>query len=351
MRSLMLVAPVVLLPLMASAQPAMDPSQPVQPQRTPRAGLFGGRRQPTPAPEMTNPIFEPPPPTVSQPAESNADGGERRQTPRPRKTPAKAESDVKPKKEVTPKPTEKELKKKNAEAELAQAVDKATTTVADFLNAANNGLYTQARDFLTPQMQRYLDSDASIPQGGLKGVLDQITGDGSIRGWALTARVRGEGGRVEAEIEYRSGETQKRDFDLIKTGTDWKIILPVSGAPKAGGNGGESHKAAAAPAKAVQVITPVPGPSADPQPKAETPAPNTAAPAAPQPVAQAPADTAPKPAVDPVAAALTNPAESSAKEPEKPAAKGQVADKGKSALSDAPWQVDLRPGTTEKTKQ
>jgi hypothetical protein len=124
------------------------------------------------------------------------------------------------------------------------AADEATSTVADFLLAAHEGNYSKAEEFLTPEVQKYFASELSAIYGSLKTVLDKITGDGTIAQVTYTGEGRGEGFRIYADIEYKSGQTSTRRFDLIKLKGDWKIALPVGpGADEASESGTSGNPA------------------------------------------------------------------------------------------------------------
>jgi hypothetical protein len=331
---------VALLPALAGAQfPVQQPAEQPQPD-TGRRGFFG-RRQPTPTPVAPVPVMpeeivpqQPPPAERQQPAPTPRP----RRTPAPERTPARRDTserrDTKPESSDSKKPEEAAKKAETAKKspedlareKLAVAVDKVTTTMANFLNAANKGLYEQAAGMLTPQFQKYFESEASVPTGGIKAALDAITHDGAIRRWQLTTSVRGEGARVQADIEYATGISERREFELLLINGDWKIILPM----------GEAAK-------------PKPLPSVPPSQRAKAP---DTAPTVPTPppvspdltpgAAASPLDALP---VRPAAAGETTAAEASAN-PDGSGSKPVSAAGGttQSALSDAPWGTRVNPG-------
>lgn len=201
----------------------------------------------------------------------------RRATPAPaRRTPKAAEKTPAPKENQASKSSstdedlenmvnklDKDSKKASAdEEELAKAADEATTAVAGFLRAANDGLYSKASSYLTPEIQKYFESEISAVNGTLKTVLDQLTRNGDIRSVTYSnATVRGEGAVVDAELTYGSGPSERRLFDLLKVKNNWKIVLPI--------HGGKSSSAGA------RISAPPPPPPV--APPAPTPAPTPAA--------------------------------------------------------------------------
>ena len=169
------------------------------------------------------------------------------------------------------------VKASEVENELAKSADEATTIVAGFLRSSNDGVYSKAATYLTPELQKYFESEMSAVNGSLKTVLDQVTRNGDIRSVTYAnATVRGEGAVVDAELTYGTGSPEKKMFDLLKTKTGWKIVLPV--------NAGAAQKAAApAPARAaapsnammdrdvaVSAATPAPTPVITPAPPQPT---------------------------------------------------------------------------------
>jgi hypothetical protein len=127
----------------------------------------------------------------------------------------------------------KDLEKEKAaarklQAEMDKAADEATTAVAGLLRKANEGKYSEAFPYLTPELQKYFESEMSAINGSLKTVLDALTHGGDILSVTyVNATVRGEGVIVDAEMTFSGGQTEKRSFDVIKTKSGWKIILPV----------------------------------------------------------------------------------------------------------------------------
>jgi hypothetical protein len=145
------------------------------------------------------------------------------------------------------KQTEAEKEQNRLNKEMNQAADDATTAVARFLKSANDGVYSKALNYLTPETEKYFSSEISAVNGPLKTVLDGLTHNGNITmvTYANTT-VRGEGAVVDAELGFDNGGTERHSFDLLKTKDGWKIVLPVNGKVSARPTEGASSHAMAA---------------------------------------------------------------------------------------------------------
>jgi hypothetical protein len=101
--------------------------------------------------------------------------------------------------------------------------------VARFLQAANDGKYSTARSLLTPEVQRYFDSELSPLNGDLMGILDDLTKDGQLTliRYPL-ANVRGEGITVVAEMQYRDNSSAQHRFRVVEVNKNYRIALDVS---------------------------------------------------------------------------------------------------------------------------
>jgi len=311
------IALLILLALPAAAL-AQAPAQDAPRWRLPR---FGGGRNDQPAqPEQPQaapaeaPAQLPPPPAVVDDTPTPRREPRAEETRRPRTTPKpkpKEEASEEPKPKPKAKPDSKSPDAEEAADQTTRNIDAATSAVGDFLKEGNNGYYSKAAAYLTPQLQKYFDSEISAPMGGLMSALDRITREGTIRlvrysNW----RGRGELGRIDAEITFASGQAEKRAFDLMKIDGKWRLVIPVDG-------GGATPTTAAAPAPPPPAATPAPPPeAAEPQPTPARPAT--------QPQSSAPASSTPKPveAFAKIDAAIRAEADASTQ----------------SALSDAPWK-------------
>jgi hypothetical protein len=289
---------------------AQAPAQDAPRWRMPRFGSRSNEQPAQPAPAQAAPAEAPaqlpPPPPVAE------------NTPRPRREP-RAEETKRPQRprptpkaeepKATPKPSRKATEPEETPDLTTQKIDAATSAVGDFLKEANNGFYSKAALYLTPQLQKYFDSEMSAPMGGLTAALDRVTREGTIRlvrysNW----RGRGELGRIDAEITFASGQAEKRVFDLVKIDGKWRLQIPVDG-------GGASPTT----------------PSAAPAPPAATPAP-------PPPDASSPVATPERPS-SPQASASSTPKPVEAFAKIDAAIRAEADASTQSALSDAPWKA------------
>lgn len=254
--------------------------------------------------------------------------------PRTESTDRAASREEKPARTRAPREAEKETPKSTAKATKTPAqeqaeqtpdaqnilVTAATQVVWDFLQEANNGQYAAANKMLTPQLQKYFDSELSPIYGTLKQTLDEITHDGAITTVTFAnARVRGAGARVDAVLEFQLGARENRSFELLNMRTEekgakpeWRVTLKPSM------RAGQSHVAPAdTPASSGAPVTVIK---------------NTAAPSpSPTPALTAiPATPSPSPTVS--ATPTTSPA------PQQPSASAATKATTTSALSDAPWK-------------
>ena len=236
------------------------------PQRNASPTIQYPQQQTQPAPQFTPAPAATPVPSVSKPVRTT-----RRAAPKPKRRET-TDSDENTKKDAEPagqseklsvqitdgpkgesgeglskmvKALEKEKEEaRKRQAEGDKAADDATTAVAGFLRAANAGKYSDAFSYLTPELQKYFQSEISAVNGSLKTVLDEVTRRGDILSVTyVNAAVLGEGAVIDAEITFGSGSPEKRSFDVIKLKpAGWKIILPV--APRASTNTGNDHAVA-----------------------------------------------------------------------------------------------------------
>jgi len=315
------------IPSLAFSQFSLRRSEPTSPNAEPRQlaqrvtfpQQAQQQQQQAPPPQYNmqppaQPVPEAPPAARETPRRS-------RSTPAPRRTPRAETNREDGVEEMAAKLDKDEKKAKESEDELAKSADEATTIVASFLRSANDGVYTKAATHLTPELQKYFESEISAVNGPLKTVLDQLTRGGDIRSVTYSnATVRGEGAVVDAELTYGSGAPERRLFDLLKTKSGWKIVLSI--------NGEDNGQAAPPPQPRASIATPPPARNTSPEAllkglSTPTPAPTPAAPPAAAPATGDEGTTG-------GAAAATesgNTAVASAAGPEV-----------KSALADAPWK-------------
>ena len=182
--------------------------------------------------------------------------------------------------DVTPKPTKRpapepksdeEKREEAARLKLLQDIDVASTVVMNFMTAANQGEYIKALEYLSPAQQKFFESELSIPYGGVKGVLDQITRYGEVENvkWGPNdIKILGQGIHIEADIIFVDGKVERRGLDLLRVGETWKMVLDVRQFASASSVRPSAPPPAPEPGPA-PAPTPVPTPAATPAPPAE----------------------------------------------------------------------------------
>lgn len=209
---------------------------------TPRPSLWGrvlGRQAEAPAPVAT---VAPTAAPTRRPAVATTPKPEARKTATPKPTTPKPEATTKPeetpKSEATPKATTavKTEPAPNTAADDAKRIDeKAQSAIAaavEFLGLANKGYYAQAMTKLIPAQQDYFNGAVSVANGvSFKSVLDQVTRDGNVQRWNVTANVRGEGCRITADIIFKDGKSSRKNFEMMMINNSWRMILPDANVP------------------------------------------------------------------------------------------------------------------------
>jgi len=87
------------------------------------------------------------------------------------------------------------------------------------LMKANEGMYSEAQEYLSSEMRKALES------GEARKVLwDSITRKGTIKDVeSLKEEVRGEGATVSFKIIYKDGKTIELEESLVKEDGKWKV--------------------------------------------------------------------------------------------------------------------------------
>lgn len=247
--------------------PAQQPPPPQGQQGQAPQGQQQQRRQNQQQSQQRRAVSTPEPEKTPSSSRSSREDEEKKTSSKPESR-SETKSETKAETKATTKPSDAERKAAALEDELAKTADEATTNVNRFLDSANNGKYSEAADYLTPELQAYFKSEISALNGPLKTVLDQLTRNGDLRSVTYSnATVRGEGAIVDAELTFGSGAPERRQFDLMKVKNSWKIVLPVQElSSNAEPSAPSSDQAAPAPSPAA---TPAPTPAATP---AATPA-------------------------------------------------------------------------------
>ena len=96
-----------------------------------------------------------------------------------------------------------------------------------FYAAANEGRYSEAEQMLSEDAKNFIKGTLGQMVGGIKGICDQNTRDGTIaRVDIQKEEVRGEGATVIAKISFRDGSSKDDDkTSLIREKGSWRITL------------------------------------------------------------------------------------------------------------------------------
>src|ERR1700688_789206 len=123
-----------------------------------------------------------------------------------------------------------------------------SAVVQAFLAAANEGRYSDAQEMLSEGGRNVdVNSERGQRAGGIRGICDQITKNGSIAKVVIVKEeIRGEGAVVTADVTFKDGSIVKGDqnpIPLIKEKGAWKLTLgpapssPAAAAPLAAPHG------------------------------------------------------------------------------------------------------------------
>lgn len=99
--------------------------------------------------------------------------------------------------------------------------------VKDLYSAANEGKYSDAEKLFSQETLNAIKGLLGQMGGGLKGICDENTKNGSItRVEILKEEIRGEGATVIARIYFKDNTTKENDkTSLIKEKGIWKITF------------------------------------------------------------------------------------------------------------------------------
>jgi Domain of unknown function (DUF4878) len=112
-----------------------------------------------------------------------------------------------------------------------------SAVVQAFLAAANEGRYSDAQEMLSEGARNvYVNSERGQGAGGIRGICDQITKNGSIAKVVIVKEeIRGEGAVVTADVTFKDGSSVKGDqnpIPLMKEEGAWKLTLgPAPSSP------------------------------------------------------------------------------------------------------------------------
>jgi hypothetical protein len=92
--------------------------------------------------------------------------------------------------------------------------------------AGNQGRYSEAESYLSTEAEAAVKSQLGAMGGGVKGVWDHNTRNGTIdRIEILSEEVRGEGATVHFRLHFKDGNTKEDGEPLIKEKGHWKITI------------------------------------------------------------------------------------------------------------------------------
>lgn len=97
--------------------------------------------------------------------------------------------------------------------------------VKAFYSDANEGKYSEAKALFSTDGTKLLESDMAQLAGGLKGICDKETRNGTIsRVDIVSEDIRGEGATVTANITFKDGSRMEGDKTaLVLDGGSWKL--------------------------------------------------------------------------------------------------------------------------------
>jgi hypothetical protein len=97
--------------------------------------------------------------------------------------------------------------------------------VKAYYTAANGGRYSDVKALFSEDGKKLLDSDLAQLAGGIKGISDKDTKNGTVTKVEIVSQsIRGEGATVIANVFYKDGSTKSNDkSSLILENGSWKL--------------------------------------------------------------------------------------------------------------------------------
>ncbi len=97
--------------------------------------------------------------------------------------------------------------------------------VQAFYMAANEGRYSDAKALLSEDLKKTIDGDLGQLHGGIKGVCDKGTKNGTVTKVDIVKQdIRGEGATVTAAVFFKDGSKESEQISqLILESGSWKI--------------------------------------------------------------------------------------------------------------------------------
>jgi hypothetical protein len=109
---------------------------------------------------------------------------------------------------------------------ISQKLPSEVEVVVTAYMAANDGKYSEVEKYMSSDAINAIKSDLGALAGGMKGVWDKTTRNGTIQMIEiLKEEVRGEGATVYFRIHFKDGKTEDGNEPLIKEDGQWKITI------------------------------------------------------------------------------------------------------------------------------
>ena len=90
--------------------------------------------------------------------------------------------------------------------------------------SCNAGDYSKAESTLSSDSQRLLHGDLGAMAGGVKGVCDKMSRNGTIASVEVTNEViRGQGADVTSTLHFKDGSSTSDHEPMVREGGNWKI--------------------------------------------------------------------------------------------------------------------------------
>jgi hypothetical protein len=101
-----------------------------------------------------------------------------------------------------------------------------TSVAKTFYSSCNAGEYSKAEATLTPDAKKFLQEGLGVMAGGIKGVCDKISRNGTLTSVDVTDEtIRGEGATVTDKIHYKDGTSIDDHGNFMKIDGSWLITL------------------------------------------------------------------------------------------------------------------------------
>jgi hypothetical protein len=100
-----------------------------------------------------------------------------------------------------------------------------SSVVKKLFETCNAGEYSKAKDLYTTSLQKTIDGELGAMAGGMKGLCDSSTRNGTMTSIEIKSEEkRGEGAIVVANIHFKDNSTNEGDqTELIKENGVWRV--------------------------------------------------------------------------------------------------------------------------------